>query len=427
MKLTAFLAFSLLTFSAPLFGAERASSAPILKPGDLVAICGDSITEQKRYSVYMASYLLACAPQADLRTMELGQGGENTFGFSTRMVTEVLPFKPNVVTTCYGMNDGGYCALKPETEARFREGVQLMIAKFQNAGVRRIVLGSPGAVDTDTFKRMTATPEIYNQTLGELTRIAREIAEKNGVDFVDIHSLMLVAMAKAKAKYGKGYYVAGEDGVHASENGQFIMAYAFLKALGFPGDIGTITYDAKADTAQTVGEHQVISVTKGVIEVESTRYPFCFFGEPSNPNATSGMIEFLPFNEELNRYLLVVKNAPAARMKVTWGTQSREFSADALAKGINLAAEFIENPFCEPFRRLTAALGMQQGVESQSIRPHLRLLLDWETNYPEAFKEKPEVFSWQREAVMKRASAMIEASRKAVTPVRHTLKIEPAS
>ncbi|MFZ4779767.1 MAG: hypothetical protein ACOYM3_30790, partial [Terrimicrobiaceae bacterium] len=171
----------------------------------------------------------------------------------------------------------------------------------------------------------------------------------------------------------------------------------------------------------------VISVTKGVIEVESTRYPFCFFGEPSNPNATSGMIEFLPFNEELNRYLLVVKNAPAARMKVTWGTQSREFSADALAKGINLAAEFIENPFCEPFRRLTAALGMQQGVESQSIRPHLRLLLDWETNYPEAFKEKPEVFSWQREAVMKRASAMIEASRKAVTPVRHTLKIEPAS
>ena len=341
MKLTAFLAFSLLTFSAPLFGAERASSAPILKPGDLVAICGDSITEQKRYSVYMASYLLACAPQADLRTMELGQGGENTFGFSTRMVTEVLPFKPNVVTTCYGMNDGGYCALKPETEARFREGVQLMIAKFQNAGVRRIVLGSPGAVDTDTFKRMTATPEIYNQTLGELTRIAREIAEKNGVDFVDIHSLMLVAMAKAKAKYGKGYYVAGEDGVHASENGQFIMAYAFLKALGFPGDIGTITYDAKADTAQTVGEHQVISVTKGVIEVESTRYPFCFFGEPSNPNATSGMIEFLPFNEELNRYLLVVKNAPAARMKVTWGTQSREFSADALAKLIPLALSLI--------------------------------------------------------------------------------------
>jgi len=28
---------------------------------------------------------------------------------------------------------------------------------------------------------------------------------------------------------------------------------------------------------------------------------------------------------------------------------------------------------------------------------------------------------------MKRAVSMIEASRKAVTPVRHTLKIEPAS
>ncbi|HEY1122637.1 MAG TPA: hypothetical protein VGE67_13585, partial [Haloferula sp.] len=35
----------------------------LLKKGDRVAICGDSITEQKRYSVIMESYLTACLPE----------------------------------------------------------------------------------------------------------------------------------------------------------------------------------------------------------------------------------------------------------------------------------------------------------------------------------------------------------------------------
>ena len=48
-------------------------------------------------------------------------------------------------------------------------------------------------------------------------------------------------MTKAKAKYGKQYALAGEaDGVHPDENGHLVMAYAFLKALGCDGDIGTI-------------------------------------------------------------------------------------------------------------------------------------------------------------------------------------------
>src|SRR5438067_3348698 len=35
-----------------------------LKPDDRLAITGDSITEQKMYSVFIEDYLLACKPQA---------------------------------------------------------------------------------------------------------------------------------------------------------------------------------------------------------------------------------------------------------------------------------------------------------------------------------------------------------------------------
>ena len=79
-----------------------------LQDGDLVAVIGDSITEQKQYSVFIEDYLLMCQPAAKLRVMQFGWGGETAGGFNGRMANDCLPFKPTVATTCYGMNDGGY-------------------------------------------------------------------------------------------------------------------------------------------------------------------------------------------------------------------------------------------------------------------------------------------------------------------------------
>ena len=38
-----------------------------LQKGDSVAVIGDSITEQRLYSMYIEDYLLMCQPAADLR------------------------------------------------------------------------------------------------------------------------------------------------------------------------------------------------------------------------------------------------------------------------------------------------------------------------------------------------------------------------
>src|SRR6185436_7649799 len=81
-----------------------------LRDGDLVAICGDSITEQKLYSVYIEDYLLMCQATPNLEAAQFGWSGEVSWGFLARMNNDVGPFKPTVATTCYGMNDGGYGA-----------------------------------------------------------------------------------------------------------------------------------------------------------------------------------------------------------------------------------------------------------------------------------------------------------------------------
>jgi hypothetical protein len=72
----------------------------ILKKGDRIAIVGDSITEQKLYSKYMETYLLACVPELELTCVQLGWSGERAPGFAARMENDLLPWKPTVVTTC---------------------------------------------------------------------------------------------------------------------------------------------------------------------------------------------------------------------------------------------------------------------------------------------------------------------------------------
>src|SRR3954452_3222296 len=102
-----FLAATILTLF--LVCAAHVSAEPVVKDGDLVAIVGDSITEQKLYSVFIEDYLLMCAPGGQgVRTMQFGWGGETSWGFDARMENDCLRFKSTVMTTCYGMNDGGY-------------------------------------------------------------------------------------------------------------------------------------------------------------------------------------------------------------------------------------------------------------------------------------------------------------------------------
>ena len=95
-----------------------------LQAGDTVAICGDSITEQKLYSVFIEDYLLMCQPAADLKAHQFGWSGERADGFLSRINAEVLPFGPTVATTCYGMNDGAYSAIDAGRQTAYRRNTE---------------------------------------------------------------------------------------------------------------------------------------------------------------------------------------------------------------------------------------------------------------------------------------------------------------
>jgi len=113
-----------------------AAGEPLLKKGDRVAIVGDSITEQKLYSKYMELYLLACVPQLELTTFQFGWGGERAPGFARRMENDFVPWKPTVVTTCFGMNDGSYRPYEAQIGKAYEEGSRLIQKRCKELGAR---------------------------------------------------------------------------------------------------------------------------------------------------------------------------------------------------------------------------------------------------------------------------------------------------
>jgi lysophospholipase L1-like esterase len=406
------------------FGAD--AGAPIFQPGDLLGVVGDSITEQKIYSVFIEDYLLMCKPVSNVRTMQFGWSGDTTWGFfKDKIDGDVLRFKPTVVTTCFGMNDGGYNKMTPETADHYRYSTQSIIDEFKAKGVRTIILGSPGCVGTQLNKKPVDAEE-YNKTLASLRDIDKDLAARNSILFADVFTPMMDVRQKAMTKYGPKYQLCGPDGIHPSLNGHLVMAYAFLKAMGFNGDIGTIGVDMGSGAVTTTDGHKNLSSTpgKGSIEAEfeSSRYPFCFTGDPTTSAATSGVIEFFPFNQELNRFMLVVKNAPADKMKVTWGSTSKEFSSAELARGINLS-EFIDNPFNDAFFKVNKAVFNQQNNETQFIKNFVFNI----PAYKQLVEEKDgELLEKLADSGGLKDKSVFEAAAGLVKPVRHTIKIEVA-
>ncbi|MCE5268171.1 MAG: SGNH/GDSL hydrolase family protein [Planctomycetaceae bacterium] len=400
---------------------QAAAAEKGLRPDDYVAVIGDSITEQRLYSMFIEDYLLMCKPVAGLRVTQFGWGGETAPGFAGRMANDMLRFQATVATTCFGMNDGGYSPMDPAKEQRYRDGQKSIVAQLKKAGVRLIVVGSPSCVDADTFAgHNPKQATMYNKTLAQLRDVAKSVAHEEGVVYADVFDPMMEVMTKAKAKYGKDYHVAGPDGVHPDCNGHLVMAYAFLKALGCDGNIGTVTVDLAGNKAEATEGHKVLSCKDGQVEIESAKYPFCFYGDPAQPSATRGVIEFFPFNDDLNRFQLVVTNLGADKAKVTWGKATKEFTAAQLAKGINLAAEFLDNPFAEPFRKVQEQIRRQQEMEVGLIKTLIHDL----PGYKSALPGEEKTLERFATALVERDREARNASAAAVTPVQHTIKIE---
>ncbi|MEY2411358.1 MAG: hypothetical protein QOF48_4028, partial [Verrucomicrobiota bacterium] len=177
-----------------------------LKKGDRLAIVGDSITEQKKYSRMIETYLTVCTPELGVTARQYGWSGERVPGFLSRMTNDCLRFHPTVATTCYGMNDHEYRIYEERIGTTYRQKSEAMVRAFKDNGVR-VVLGSPGCVGKipGWVKGTNGTVDDLNANLCTLRNIDIELAAREKVRFADVFLPMLNAGFEARHRYGPDY------------------------------------------------------------------------------------------------------------------------------------------------------------------------------------------------------------------------------
>ncbi|MGA2556427.1 MAG: SGNH/GDSL hydrolase family protein [Verrucomicrobiota bacterium] len=407
----------------PYFAIYHPSRAPapgplLLETGDRLAIVGDSITEQRRYSRIMEAYLTVCVPQLKVTVRQFGWGGETAEGFRRRMESDCLRFKPTVATFAYGMNDSKYRPYDDVNGLWYASNYTAIVRAFKGAGAR-VVVGTPGSLGTLHGARGGnpggGTLDERNLNLCTMRDLDIRLAESEGVRVADVFWPMLQAAHEGEIRYGttnKPYALPGPDGLHPNWSGHLVMAYCFLRTLGLDGEIGTFTVDLKGGKAEASAGHKVESFANGELTITSTRYPFCDGGATNDTMAIRGGMSLVPFNPELNRLMLVVKNIGAPRCQVSWGGSTNVYAAEQLSAGVNLADDFAVNPFAEAFKNVDQAVAAKQAYETRQIKTAF--------HSPEA--------QTNMEAVVSRTEAerapLVEALGAAFVPVRHVLRLE---
>ena len=158
------------------------------KPGDVVVMIGDSITEQHLYSNYVEMWTSTRFPKWKLTFRNVGIGGDTSGGGNSRFTRDVLVHKPTAMTVDFGMNDGRYRGFEEATFKPYMDGLQGMANQAKAANIRTAWV-TPQPLDTDQQGPTALTA--YNQTLEKFSEGVKSIADTNGGLFVDAGVLIL--------------------------------------------------------------------------------------------------------------------------------------------------------------------------------------------------------------------------------------------
>lgn len=397
----------------------RKAPAPgplILKKGDRLAIIGDSITEQRRYSRIIETYLTVCVPELKITARQYGWSGETAEGFLHRMTNDCLRFEPTVATLCYGMNDHKYRPFDMENEQWYADNYSAIVRGLQAVGAK-VVLGSPGCIGkVPAWTKSSAyTLDELNINLCALRDCDIDLARQFNTPFADVFWNLFKAGHEAQQQYGMNYAMSGKDGVHPDWAGHLVMAYSFLRAMGLNGDIGTLTVDLAAQKASATEGHQVESFNNNELTVVSSKYPFCAEGDTNSDTSMRSAATVIPFFQELSRFQLVVTNTTAMQYNIVWGSATNTYSATQLSQGVNLAADFVNNPFSEPFKKVDEAVKVKQEFETKQIKQIFHGEMG-RTNMVLAV-----------ESTEAERAPLAKAITDAMVPVRYTILIQPVT
>ena len=331
-------------------GAAHAQTASdfAIKSGDRVVFYGDSITDQRMYSLMTEQYIVTRFPGLNVRFVHSGWGGDRVAGggggpIDLRLDRDVTSYKPTVVTVMLGMNDASYRPFDANIFKTYADGYKHLVSKVKadNPGVRMTLI-KPSPFDDIT--RPVSFPGGYNAVLLRYSDFVGELAASEGASTADLNGPVVDMLRKAQATDPQNAARIIPDRVHPDWGGHLIMAECLLKAWGAPALVSDVAIDAASGKA-TTRNAKVGGFTKaagGAIRWNATEgalpFPLTFVAGTGNDAAYNLAVASSDFVAALDQEMLKVSNLASGRYRLTIdGRIAGEFSSAQLAQGINLA------------------------------------------------------------------------------------------
>ena len=239
-------------------------SAEPFRDGDTVVFFGDSITHGGFYHEYVADFYTTRHPDADIRFVNAGIGGDNAKAAQRRVLDDIEPYRPTWVTFHLGMNDIGRGAYgetsdskallrREQAQTGYRANMRELIARARAAApqAKFIYLTTTPYDDTAVVTNMPPDAKGWatvnnigcNAGLSLMAGFVLASAAEDKVKAVDWYS-PLNAFLKRHQKEDPHFMITKWDRVHPEALGHSIMAWEFLLAQGVSPVVSEIAVDA---------------------------------------------------------------------------------------------------------------------------------------------------------------------------------------
>lgn len=294
-------------------GPAAVADSPI-RPGDRIAIVGNTFADQLRSHGYLETRLFQQTRGNPVSIRNLGWGGDmltardRPTNFPSEAST-LSAHQTDVIVACFGMGEsfGGMQGLDD-----FKRNLQAFIEShagktYNGESEVRLILVSP--IACEDLGELTPARSRRNQELAAYTRAMADVATAEGIPFVDLFEPSRYLMDEPTGPH------LTNNGIHLNRYGYWALSRTFADQL-ITGDQSTdhqpwqLTIDAGAKT----GEAQGVVVSHVTLDDTGLTFRVTETSAPSLPPPTDRP---LPPQLEINRDRLVVDKLAPGNYELT--------------------------------------------------------------------------------------------------------------
>ena len=326
------------------------------RDGDTVVFLGDSITHGGRYHQFVTDFYRTRFPDAKIRFVNSGIGGDSASGAQRRLKEDVAEYDPTVVAIHFGMNDidreaytaetsPGLLRRRADAQERYRQNLSDLVGKVKAAAPgASLVYLTPTAYD-DTAQPTNIPPGATgwatvnqigcNEGLAQMAGHVLAKAKADGAFAVDWFSPLSNFLDRHR-RTDPHFMVTAWDRVHPNDVGHSVMAWKFLEAQGVSPIVSDVAVDARSGA---VARSENAAVSDVVAKDGSLSFAILekSLPMPVAPAALKFVVE-CKVAERLNREMLSVTGlSDGWHILLVDGKEIGVWTAEDFAAGINLA------------------------------------------------------------------------------------------